>query len=413
MLSADFQLTKTNVGEIVPRLGAITALASPDNETLFIGTTSQGCNGAVLLRMNLRTKQITDTGLRFPDKGAIGTYAYSVGDKIHSALIAGEGRFSGKLLLGHGSHIWWDDGGWPFDDKIFSGGGLYAFDPISNHATLLGIPVQRNTVHGLFAGEGFAAGYSLPDNHFFSFDYESGKTRDFGKISGYCCHSIGCVGKKAFGVFRRSLGEQRGDIVVSNDSGAFLFCYNHETGNIERTTILIDQLKTNIRFNSGMDSWLNTPAGLLGGRVDGTLFLLEPENMTIEELGYAIKPTYPAFTNEQIRKFGGSRCETINGSERVTSMAMIDNRYIIGVAGFPKMHVFIYDLEKRNSIDLGIVNDELGMCYFHDIFIKFNRNENIQLIMAETDGGFANLYVLDMPFKKINELLCKNKPHKT
>ncbi|HPS53294.1 MAG TPA: hypothetical protein PLK08_07060, partial [Phycisphaerae bacterium] len=353
---------------------------------------------------DLDTMQIQDTGLRFPPKGRKGTYAYSVGDKIHSAMILGNGKFAKTLLLGHGSHIWWDDGGWPFDARIFQGGALYSYKPASKKLECLGIPVQRNTIHGLFGGDGFAAGYSLPDNHFFSFDYETGEMCDFGKISAYCCHSLGCVGKKVFGVYRRSMGEQRGDAVVANNSGAFLFFYDHDARQLERTEILIDPLETNIRFNSGMDSWVSTPAGLIGGRVDGTLFLLDTERLAIEELCYAIEPTHPSLSREQIRKLGGSRCTAINGSERITSMEMLDKNHIIGTAGFPIMHVFVYDLAARRSFDLGPVNPDTDMCYFHDMVITRPDAKNIRLALAETDSGLANLHILNMPAEKICQL---------
>jgi hypothetical protein len=390
----NLQIERVRVGEQVAEVAALTSLAALPDGDVLIGTTTRGSEQPVLLRLDVRSLEVTDTGFRFPLKGAPGSYAHSVGDKIHNAIALGRGPFEGQVLVGHGSHIWWDSGGWPFDPRVFPGGAVYAVDLRTHEARTLGVPVHLNTIHGLFGGEEFAVGFSIPDNHFFCVDYATGETLDFGKLSAYCAHQFVCHGHQAFGAHRRSVGVQRGDRVLADEHAAFLFVYDRRLRRLTRTTTRVADLDTNIRFNVGIDSWLSTAHGLLGGRVDGTLFLLDPQSLAICELGHAVRPPRPRLSQAEVRQLGGTRCSRILGAERVTALAALDADRVIGAAGFPTMHLFLLDLATRQKTDLGAVNAARQMCYFHDLAVVREDSGRWTVIVSETDSGRPDLYVI-------------------
>lgn len=393
----DLAIQRIRVDKAVPGVTALTSLLASEQDQILVGATSHTSSGPVLVAFNPRTLELQDTGFRFPAKGSPGSYGQSVGDKIHDALIHGKRQWDDWCLLGHGSHIWWDDGGWPFDPTLFAGGAVYAWHPQRELVQSLGIPVPRNTVHGLYGGDGFAVGYSLPDNHFFALDYASGEMCDFGRLSAYCCHSFACQGQRAVGVYRRSVGEQRGDLVVSADHAAFLFIYDHAQRQLQRTDLLISELETNIRFNSGIDCMVSTEFGVIGGRVNGTLFKLDIDQQCIEELGYAVEPTDPPLNGAQVRQFGGSQCRRIRGCERITAMTMLDDHRLVGTAGFPQMHLFVMDVRTGERQDLGPVNTQAPMCYFHDLVVVRDDDGKRAVVLAETDSEHADLYVVRDP----------------
>ena len=151
------------------------------------------------------------------------------------------------------------------------------------------------------------------------------------------------------------------------------------------------------RFNTGVDSWLSTPSGVIGGRVDGTLFRLRPDEMVIEELGRAIDPAPIELSPDEVRRLGGRACHGICGAERVTSLALLDGHRVIGTAGFPVMHLFLLEPGTARRVDLGPVNPDVEMCYFHDLAVSLGPDADRCVVLAETDSGRPDLYVLPVP----------------
>ena len=376
------------------RINALTAIQADSEGRLYVGTTSEESEAEVLFRVDPRTCEIEDTGFRFPPKDLPGTYGYSIGDKVHSALEVGAGRWAGWFLIGHGSHIWWNEGGWPMHPDHFDGGHLYAYHPKTGELRDLGLPVRLNTVHGLCASDTMAVGYSLPDNHFFVYDIQSEAMVDWGRVSGYCCHNYVIWRGKAFGAYLRAHGEQRGDLMISAKKAAFLLVYDHEARRMDRTEVELSDVDLNIRHNVGIDSWTASHDAVYGGRVDGSLFRLDPVTWELREYGRPVEPPDTPYTRDQVNRLGGLACEGFVGNERLPAMSVLPDGRILGIAGFPVMHVFALDPEEGRSTDYGAVPRGLEMAYFHGSALFRADDGRLALAAIETDSRRPDLYIV-------------------
>ncbi len=325
---------------------------------------------------------------------AVTSAAYSIGDKIHSALEVGAGPWENWFLVGHGSHIWWNEVGWPMHPEQFDGGHLYAYHPKAGEVRDLGLPVRLNTVHGLCAGGAMAVGYSLPDNHFFVYDMASGTMVDWGKVSAYCCHNYVVWRDKAFGAYQRAHGEQRGDMMISAKKSAFLLAYDHTARRLDRTEVVLSDLDLNIRHNVGIDSWVASDDAVYGGRVDGSIFRLHPETWEVREYGRPVAATGIPYTREQIDRLGGLVCSGFVGNERLPAMSILPDGRILGIAGFPLMHVFALDPESGESTDYGAVPRGYEMAYFHGSTLFREDDGLLSLAAIETDSRRPDLYLV-------------------
>ena len=81
----------------------------------------------------------------------------------------------------------------------------------------------------------------------------------------------------------------------------------------------------------------------------------------------------------------------------MTSLALLDGHRVIGTAGFPVMHLFLLEPGTARRVDLGPVNPDVEMCYFHDLTVTAKTGGRRQAVLAETDSGRPDLYVMQIP----------------
>ena len=321
------------------------------NGKLYVGLTGAD---VALVEMDPADDSHRDTGFGFPHKGN------DIMNKIHNSLVVD----GGVLYIGHGSNINFDK--WQFP-PTFDGGHLYSFDPATAKTEDLGLASRCSTVHALAGGDGFLFGYTIPDNHLFAYDMESGELTDLGNLIGhlYPNHNFVCVGRKAFGVYYRP--QQSTEDKIS-PAGHYLFVYDHDSRGFQPTGELVAEGQDS-SGDRGMDAWLAASNGkVYGGRMDGVLIELDPDTQHVRELGKA-RP---------------------NGGPRLSGLAEHDGK-IFGTAGFPVMGLFSYDPQSGAFTDYGLVTEKYPkMCYFHGIAAL----PDGRVYVGETDGNRPHIYVL-------------------
>jgi hypothetical protein len=132
---------------------------------------------------------------------------------------------------------------------------------------------------------------------------------------------------------------------------------------------------------------------LYGGRVNGSIVRIDPETYSLEELGSPAAPMDRTFWEDEIRRLGGKECTGIKGNERLTGMVELESGLIAGAAGFPKMHVFTLDSKNGNMTDMGVVNNDHEICYFHSVCPAHMPDGRVGLACIETDSSRPDLYI--------------------
>ncbi len=355
-----FKVNEICLEERFPQAVAVTAMASVGN-TVYVGLTSMG---PVLIEMDTASGRLIDTGFGFPKKGDS-----DIHDKIHNALVNDPGE-DGLFYTAHDVNISWSQ--WGFSPEQFTGGHLYSFNVQTGRQSDLGIVTECNVPHTIALGEGFLFGYTIPDNHLFSYDIKKKKVTDFGNVIGdFCNHNMVCSGTKAFGGYYISGNRERSG-KPQLVQGVYLFVYDHSTGSLQKTETRITCGPADGIYggNRGIDAWLKTSDGrMYGGLADGKMVSLDAGTMEVKELGIA----------------------RLNGGPRLPCLAESADGIVWGAAGWPLMGLFSFNPATGEFMDYGVVTEKYPMCYFHAMVVL----PDGRIYLGETDSNRPHVYELE------------------
>ncbi len=331
---------------------AITAMVyHPGTEKIYAGMTSI-CQ--VLAEIDPKTDEWRSLGEIFPRRADND----KMHDKIHNTLCLAR---DGMLYFGADVNMSWDGIGGEhgkFDLHRWGGGAIYRYDPQEEKLEDLGIPVPMNGVHGLGYDANAHAlyGYTIPDNHFFRFEIDSGKAEDYGHISNFASHNVGVA--------------RNGNVYAAWRRGkTCLLKYDPRANRLTRTDVVIENpVGPSVVGNVGMDSWMQHSDGLVycGTASEGILFSLDPET---DEIRYIGKPAM---------------------GPRLTAMVEDESGVIWGNAGWPVMGLFSYDPKSEKLEYYGEPETRFPMCYFHGMV----RLPDGTIYCGETDRGEPYVYRL-------------------
>mgnify|MGYP000971000098 FL=1 len=315
--------------------------------------------------------------------------------KIHNAM----GMLDdGSLLLGEGNHFTWD--GLPVTVSYFNrelpermlarkraqgfpeakytdycleslehwdrtardiGGRIVRYQPHDGTQKIISLLPQYLYVQSMIV-DGVrhrAFGHTLPDNHFFFLDVDSGILKDFGRISDYAHHNMTITPE----------GICYGGWQDKSDGSLKLLRFDPDRNRLEHLEkIILPDIGSKIAGNQGIDQWIVTREGrMYMGTCDGRLFhfhYLGEEFELIAKMGY-----------------GG----------RITSMDEDEEGYIWIGAGYPHMRLFRLDPGTGSVTDYGQVNNTYERCYFHASCCFEGR-----LYLGETDGFSPSLHIINL-----------------
>ena len=303
---------------------AITALVHhPGTGKIYAGMTSV-CQA--LAEIDPRTDEWRSLGEVFPRRPDNDR----IKDKIHNSLCIGR---DGMLYFGADVNINWNGLGGEkgeFDLHRWGGGAIYRYDPGKEELRDLGTPVPMNGIHGLGYDERSHAlwGYTIPDNHLFRFEIDSGSVEDYGRISDFASHNVGVARNgNVYSAWRRDK--------------TYLLKYDPRENRMIRTkTVIENPVGVAVVGNVGVDSWMQHSNGLFycGTASEGVLFSLDPET---DQLDYIGKPAF---------------------GPRLTAMKEDEKGVIWGTSGWPVMGVFSYDPREDRLKDYGEPETRYPMC---------------------------------------------------
>ncbi len=342
---------------------AITSICRGRNGKLYVGLTS---HRNVLVEVEPDTLEVKDLGPVFEPLGDD-----VLPHKIHNALAcAGDGT----IWLGEGSGMSPPTPIPEFDLSEYEGGAVYSFDPDTGKFERHAVPVPHNSIHAmaLSPDDRYVCGYTIPDNHFWSYDIHKKEARDYGCISNWCCHCV-VVGADDIGYCAWWTSGLRGVERISGhdiNSGTYLARCDLKAGKFTRTTTrIVLGREYGIAGNTGVDAWCRTRSGRVFGStaVGGVIFEVLDGGERVHHVG---KPVlFP----------------------RVGAMAEDKDGLIWGAAGYPVMHVFSFHPDDSGSMrDYGPVETQHAMCYFHGMAVM----DDGTIFVGETDSGRSQLFRL-------------------
>lgn len=340
---------------------AITSILKGRNDKLYIGFTSKD---HPVIEYDTKTSKYRDIGLMFnqPANNII------LEDKVHNSLVMDE---NGILYIGQGLNINWEAAPYAFNLHKYGGGHMFSYNPQTDIIVDYGVIVPLNSIHGMTYDmkNHRIFGYSLPDNHFFRFDVDSGRTTDYGKISPYASHNyIAAPNGNVYGAWLKS-GPYDASEGLKAKKGTYLLKYDSEADELIRTqNMIVFGLEYDIFCNIGIDSWICTSKGEIygGTAIGGSLIKVNTTDDSIEFVG---KPVL---------------------GPRLTSMTEASDGLIYGCAGFPHMSLFSFNPSTREIIDFGIMSDKGDFWYLHCITM----GDDGIIYGGETDAGKACLVKL-------------------
>jgi hypothetical protein len=151
-------------------------------------------------------------------------------------------------------------------------------------ATDLGQPIPGESISALTIGSDANALYGLtaPNAHFFEYSITSGKFIDFGAVAKTV--PAGEKFQKDKMMSRMVVVDQQGDVFASGENGSF-FKFDPKTQKLEKLSIHAPAVPGREPWTQ-VDAFLLDPIGVIyGGTSDGYLFRLDPERLTVTNLG--------------------------------------------------------------------------------------------------------------------------------
>ncbi len=308
--------------------------------------------------------------------------------KIHNSLCIDSG---GRLIAGEDVNFDWDGLpaqreesptvskmverrtklGLPIDPRKFGiesladwdrrgktpGGHIVRYDPASGQHVDFGIASPLEYWHSMVYDQKRerAYGHTLPGNRFLVADLKAGQHVDHGRISRFCHHKeILAPDGKVFGAY------------VARGGRLNLFEYDPAREFLSRTdTTILADVGTAVAGNYGMDAPCTTRRGevYFGTVANALIFKLHWQERRLELVGQA------------------------PGGQRVATMCEGEDDVLYMTVGFPHARIIRLDTRTRKFEDLGAVNTDAPIVYFHA-----DAWDDGVLWLGETDGFSASLY---------------------
>jgi hypothetical protein len=150
--------------------------------------------------------------------------------------------------------------------------------------TDLGQAIPGESIFALTIGSDANALYGLtaPNTHFFAYSIASGKFTDFGVVAKTV--PAGEKFQKDKMMSRMLVVDRQGDVFASGENGSF-FKFDPKTQKLEKLFIQAPAVPGREPWTQ-VDAFLLDPTGVIyGGTSDGYLFRLDPERLTVTNLG--------------------------------------------------------------------------------------------------------------------------------
>jgi len=207
---------------------------------------------------------------------------------VHRAVVLSS---SGEVYLGSSAGV--DNHGQGYSG--YAGGHLLKYTPGRDEAkpiridqacavTDLGIPVPGEGIYALAINRlfGYIYGLSYPNGQFFRYDIAAAKVILLGKVAERRTPGERFENEKLIG--RAIALDAQGHAYTSGENG-FLYRFHAQRQRLERLPLTVPTVRGREPYNR-VDAWATDGGRLLyGGSSDGYLFRLDPQKLTIENLG--------------------------------------------------------------------------------------------------------------------------------